>query len=247
MRIGINAGYCACTIVLSGCTQLHPTVSAEPLDPTLISAEPTPGDDTVNLLFKVTNDSEFKCGAFIDRLTIGQNGVNTAGDLLSGLLSGLATIFTPLSTTHALSGAATIITGGKTAIDSDYWAKSGPADYALAIQNTYYTQLKSYRTELTTAPSTYKFQNGVGVIQSIHDQCKLGAAEATIKASLSGAGPPPAVPAVPGVPAAAVVPAVPGVPGQGHPVAPLGIGSQGARGILNGGFTPGGPVSSTAH
>lgn len=128
--------------------------------------------------------------------------VNTSGDVLGTVLSGLGAIFSPIATAHALSGAATIVTGTKTAVDSNFWAKQGVQDYAQAITSTYYKDIGSFYTELAQGKpnedgstiavqedgkaTTYDLYGGILKIQAIHAECKLASAGASIRKTLGG-------------------------------------------------------------
>jgi hypothetical protein len=192
------------SLVVSGCitaattiTDTHKLVSAEPIqtvfiepirDPntniitqaTLTPSTASPGYEKEYLGF-VLIDSGQKCQAFTDRLSTAQRGVDTGFDILSGILSGLATAFTPLSTVHALTAAATISTGTKSAIAADVYAKATASLILQQINSTYYTDIGSYRESLikrdgrSIVPALE-----ISHIQAIHQECSLDAAIASL-------------------------------------------------------------------
>jgi len=235
---------------LSACTNLEPALSAAPIDAEVaqVTAQGTattasangqghvysgPSDCVRCKLEYVMYWSERKCGNFLDKMTAGQNLVNTSGDVLSTILSGLGAIFSPLTTAHIFSGASTIVSGSKTSVDTDFWAKQGVQDYTQAIQGTYYQQMADFYNQLaqgtvsedkqsvnvpvsTSQQATYDLYGGILKVQAIHTECKLAAAGASIRKQLGGTQgsasnqtPGVGAPAPPGAPGAAVVP-VPG-------------------------------------
>ena len=130
-------------------------------------------------------DSGTKCQQFTDRLSTAQRGVDTSFDILSGILSALATAFTPLNTVHALTAGATISTGTKSAIAADVYAKATAPLIVQQINNTYYANIDAYRKELLKAdPKSIVPALEVSRIQAIHRECSLDSAIA----SLSQAG-----------------------------------------------------------
>jgi hypothetical protein len=199
-----------------------PPVAAAPLASITI---PTGTFDKKELIGAVVLDSYDKCGAFVSAMTRSQDSVNTAGDIVSTILTGLATVFTPITTIHALTAASTIVTGTKTAINSDLWAKANIANFSKAIDGTYYNKMADYTTSLTTMdPATITINNEVAKITSIHHMCALAPAEDSISQQLA----PPASTVPPVTPPVVQKPA-PG-PHRSIPVAP------GPSGITTGGI-----------
>ena len=119
-----------------------------------VPGTPVPADrpatarPNAQLIARLVNESEFYCGAFVNRLVLSSIGVNTNLDLATTVLSALSTAFTPLATVHALTAATTITSGWKTAIDSDLFAQASIANYAQAIDATYYADMNGYVTKL---------------------------------------------------------------------------------------------------
>jgi hypothetical protein len=137
----------------------------------------------------VLDDSERKCARFVDGLVLAENSTNTGLDVMTTVFSALATAFTPVNTIHALTAAASISGGTKTAIDSDIYAKASIAIYAQAIQGTYYTDIKKYSDALTSmVPADIEPSIEVGKIQTIHEECNLASAQAAISATLQPSG-----------------------------------------------------------
>ena len=194
-------------LILAGCvtaattiTETHKLVSAEPIEIEFTTpTTPVPGIAPVfwspATATATNNEKEYlgylliqsgqKCQEFADRLSTVQRGINTNFDILSGVLSALATALTPLSTVHALTAAATISTATKSAISADIYAKATASLILQQINNTYYTDIDSYRRDISTKdPSSIAPALEVSHIQAIHRECSLDAAIA----SLSQAG-----------------------------------------------------------
>jgi hypothetical protein len=216
MRVAFLGGLAGALLpVLSGCSLLvglqnqqnEFLVSAEPL---LISPEEwvvSPRNKR-EFLGRVVFQSEQKCVSFLNRLTLARNTVDTTGDILSAGLSGLAALVTPLATSHALSGAATFVTGSKAAIDADIYAKASLTSFQSALQQSYFNFIKKYTTDLDTmSEDAITVSNEVAKIQSIHAACALAPAESAIQATISSPAPPPG--GASGNPPAAALPPAP--------------------------------------
>jgi hypothetical protein len=152
----------------------------------LLSAK-TP-DDRLSAIGSVVDDSVSKCITFMNGLVLIENTTNTGFDMATTLFSALATAFTPLSTVHGLTAAATVSSGWKTAIDSDIYAKATVANYSQAIQASYFKQLSDY---VSTLEKTPRDQVVAGLeltkIRSIHVECSLAAAQSAIAATITAA------------------------------------------------------------
>ncbi len=145
--------------------------------------------DLENQIFNIVQESEYKCGQFVDELTKGEGTSNTVLDILGGGFAALGTAFTPLSTVHALSAASAISSGAKGAINGDLLAKAAISDFADAIQKTYYVRMDQFvRDVAATDPAKLSYGASVARIRIIHRYCSLASAEATISATLSGSG-----------------------------------------------------------
>jgi len=172
---------CACAM------QNEASVSAADLDPILVSQAGNPANNNLNYVGLVLNDSERKCGAFLNGLTLTENGVNTGLDMANTVFSALGTAFTPLAIVHAMTAGATITGGWRTAINADIYGKATAGTFSHAIQSTYYTDLNSYVGTLGKM-SQLTASMEVAKIRSIHNECSLEAARATIDAALQPSG-----------------------------------------------------------
>jgi len=184
------------SIVLGGCistaTAISDTqrlVSAEPIQTEFIVATSTGGQQTWSpagvdghekaYLGYVLLDSGRKCQAFADRLSVAQRGVDTSFDILTGILSALATALTPIATIHALTAAATISSGTKTAIDANVYAKATAALILQEINRTYYLHINNYRNEILATQDIVPTIE-VSRIEAIHRECSLDFAVASL-------------------------------------------------------------------
>ncbi len=158
-------------------------------------------------LAAVVFQSEKKCNEFMNRIVIGQNTVDTTGDILATTFSALSTAFAPAATKTALSAAASIASGTKANVDADIYAKAAISDFATAIsRRRYYANIQTYTTnlpKLTDADDApLVVTNEISKIESYHATCALAPAESTIKASLAKAAATPAPPPTPPAPPA---------------------------------------------
>jgi hypothetical protein len=160
-------------------------VAAANLDSSLVKNAQGAGTSKAPLYILIAN-SEDNCNAFVNGLISAETGTNTSLDVTTTALNALATAFTPLGTVHSLTAAAAITGGWKTAIDSDIFSKATAANFAQAIQSTYYKSLQTEVASLRAAQtSDVDGAAEVTVIKSIHAQCALGPAESSITAALT--------------------------------------------------------------
>jgi hypothetical protein len=185
---------------LLACTSLTGCISSVTGTQHLVSAEalnlqpPNPplagSADKLEYLGRMVMDSETKCSAFVNGLVLNETSANTGLDILGTVASALSTAFVPPGTKTALSAAATIATGSKTAIDTDIYDKAAISDFSTAIQKTYSAGIKTYTDALPTladtAASPLVVSNEVAKIQAIHALCALAPAEASIQSQLGG-------------------------------------------------------------
>lgn len=133
----------------------------------------------------VINEFENNCGKFVTGLVLASNTTNTSLDLLTTVFTALGSAFTPLGTVHALTAAGSVSSGWKTAINSDVYAKATIANYAQAIQTSYYTDMKNYMTDLDNSDITKIVpEEEVAKLRSIHKECSLASAQNTISATV---------------------------------------------------------------
>jgi hypothetical protein len=182
------------------------------------------GNNNKTFIGLVLNDSEQKCGRFVNGLVLASNSTNVGLDMATTVFTALGTAFTPVATIHALTAAGSISSGWKTAIDADIYAKATIANYAQAVQATYYTDLGKYTVDLTLMDDRQVTASiEVAKIRTIHKECSLAAAQASIAATLQsspqpggggggggGGGPAAGAPVAPGGRAPVTTGTVPG-------------------------------------
>ena len=155
--------------------------------PVLWSPATATGHEKEYLGYVLLNSGR-KCQEFTNRLSVAQRGVDTSFDILTVILSALATAFTPLSTVHGLTAAATISTGTKAAINADVYAKATAALILQEINQTYYADIDNYRTELSKTQDVGIIPTiELSKIEAIHRECSLDAAIASLSQSQAAA------------------------------------------------------------
>ncbi len=154
------------------------------LDGYVTKAQAKSGQELVGVVGSIAVDSQARCDAFLSRLALAQSSSDTGLDFLSTILA-LGTAFTPISTVHGLTAAATITGGWKSALDSDMYAKATIANYSQAVQTTYGKDIAGYIDKLSAVDATRVVVSlEYAKIQSIHAECSLASAQAAIAASL---------------------------------------------------------------
>lgn len=189
LKVVLVPALLACT-ALTGCissvTGTQHLVSAEPLNlqpPNPPIVDPA---DKREYLGRMVMDSETKCSTFVNGLVLNETSANTSLDIIGTVASALSTAFTPPGTKTALSAAATIATGSKTAIDTDIYDKAAISDFSTAIQKTYSAEIGKYTDALPMLAEPVIVSNEVAKIQAIHALCALAPAEASIQSQLGG-------------------------------------------------------------
>ena len=163
-------------------------VTAGPLDRNQIADDlknsgidsPTSKDKILAYL----SQSQTKCSVFVSGLVLHHTASDTMLDIGTTVATTTAAVITaPVSAIRAFAGLGAITSGSKTAIDTDFFAKASVANFAQAIQSTYYTKIDSYIAQIKDSnsldPSVEYFN-----IERIHSLCGLGPAEGSISASL---------------------------------------------------------------
>lgn len=189
----VAAAICAgvACFALAGCSavskKVGQLVAAEPLDALAAYENPAAGPAPTTpqaIVGAIVIDSMNKCSEFSNGLVLNENTANTGLDIATTVFSALGTLFTPLATVHAMTAGATITSGSKTAIDTDIYSKMSIANFAQAIQQTYYADMKIYVNGLSaTAAITPELE--YAKIAAIHRECALAPAEMQISAALT--------------------------------------------------------------
>jgi hypothetical protein len=172
-------------------------LAAEPL----IAVPPAPtAVAQVNLLVQ---DSQQKCGAFVNSTFAETAASGLALDVLSTGTSAVSAIVTPLATAHALSAASTVLGATKTGITANYLNTLSVSHITQAIQSSYGADMKKYIDSLAALSPSQKtaldpFEERSKIL-SYHNECSLAAAEGSIASTLQ-AGQAPSRPPTPPAP-----------------------------------------------
>jgi hypothetical protein len=140
--------------------------------------------DKVHVLVQ---DSQDKCTAFVSSMFAEAAGTGFVLDVLSTGTSALSTVFAPVSAKNALSAASTIFSGARTSITAEYLNSLTISHISQAIQSTYTADMTKYIAYLDglNVPDTEIHPYAERTkIMSIHGECALAPAEASIGASL---------------------------------------------------------------
>lgn len=133
-----------------------------------------PGDQR-NYVGAVLADSAHKCDIFVGSLSAGQRINDLTFDFLTTSLNAVATVFTPVTTIHALTAGATVSTGSKLAINQDVYQKETAQLLVQAIDATYYKDYADYAKQLEAAkdPALISPPLEVANIEAFHRECSL--------------------------------------------------------------------------
>lgn len=164
------------TAVLNGCSatvdqfvgQYGGLIAANPLDPVITipatskGQEPTILDprnfplddkgykaDTISYVVLETFSSLLKCKKLLDSQGIVSRGIDADLDLITTVLTALATAFSPISTVHIFTAAALISSGWKNVLDSDLYAKKTSDIIATQIDTSYFSAMTKYVSGFT--------------------------------------------------------------------------------------------------
>jgi hypothetical protein len=142
----------------------------------------------VNLLVQ---DSQRKCAEFVNSLFAETAGSGLILDVLSTGTSAVSSIVTPLSTSHALAAASTVLGATKTGITANYLNTLSISHIAQAIQATYTTDMTNYVNSLAALGpnSNINVYQERSKILSYHNECALAAAEGSISSALQTPAP----------------------------------------------------------
>jgi hypothetical protein len=204
MRAFATVVLVATSVLLGGCGSLlkngsddfDSLMQAENIDAEISEAQKTKPEQSAaekkEAVAKVMVASSKKCLVFTRRLAGANVHSNTSLDILSTIFSATATAVTPLATVHGLTAAGTIASGSKTAIDTDIFAKATIGNMSQAINATYFRDIGAYGEALQTMnPDNIIISVEMAKLLSIHKECALDSAEASIASTLGAAAQPP--------------------------------------------------------
>jgi len=134
----------------------------------------------------LVQDSQLKCAAFVNSLFAETAGAGLALDVLSTGTSAVAGIVTPLSNSHALAAASTVLGATKTGITANYLNTLSLGHITQAILASYTGDMSDYINSLGTVsdPKRVNIYLERSKIQNIHKKCSLAMAESTISNTL---------------------------------------------------------------
>jgi hypothetical protein len=164
----------------------NPPAPGSPTGPGVPTASmPTGGLTPIQWVNVLVQDSQTKCAEFVNSLFAQTAGSGLLLDILNTTSSALATVFTPLSTVHALTAASTIFGGARTSITAEYLNSLTISHISQAIQSTYSSDMQKYIAWLDTAdPATIDVFHERSRIVSYHNECSLASAEGSIGSAL---------------------------------------------------------------
>lgn len=126
-------------------------------------------------------DSQGSCSNFIARLTAQQAGLNASGEVVSIILSGLASVFTPVATVRALAAASSIVQGSQAAINNQFFQQLTLVLFVQTMNKSYFERLGRFRADYQgSAPTELRFNAAITELQDIHRECSIPAIAARI-------------------------------------------------------------------
>jgi hypothetical protein len=184
------AGPMICLAVAACGTSVDTISGAADISPSLVSADAQNAAQASGqkrqYLGLVVGDSEDKCKQFSLSLIGSETDFNTTSDILTTVATALGTAFTPLATVHALTAAGSIVSGSKTAVNANVWAKQPITNLLAAIGNKYYVPISAYSTNLEKASeSDLVVSIEVDNIKAIHQACNLASAQTAIQSKVA--------------------------------------------------------------
>lgn len=121
------------------------------------------------------------CDAYKRRLLLASRTSNAGFDVLTTIFSALGSVFTPLGTVHALTAAATISSGTKTAIDADIYQNATAPLMVEAIQQTYDKDMATLLQQQAGGGAPADPQFVYTEIIKVHSECSLTEAMAQLQ------------------------------------------------------------------
>jgi predicted small secreted protein len=133
--------------------------------------------------------SDYLCRQFKDKIIRSARDSKLGTDVLTTLLAGLATIFTPVSTIRPLAGAATIVSGAGAAVETDVFAQQAGEVIASAIQTARENQANQIEHNLSFNTKVYNIYRAQRDVVEYHNMCSLETALNQIRSSLKATSP----------------------------------------------------------
>jgi hypothetical protein len=134
--------------------------------------------------------SDVLCRQYKDRLMMVSRDTRFTSNVVQLILSGVATFVTPLSTAHALAGAATMVGGVGAEFDADFFQKQSGEILASAIQTARENQANQIEKNLIDmSPEQYSIYRVQRDVTEYHNMCSLETALAQIRLALKVSAP----------------------------------------------------------
>jgi hypothetical protein len=134
--------------------------------------------------------SDVLCRQYKDKLMMVSRDIRFTSNVAQLLLSGVATFVTPLSTAHALAGAATMVGGVGAEFDADFFQKQSGEILASAIQTARDNQANQIEINLAKlGPEGYSIYRVQRDVTAYHNMCSLETALAQIRLALKVSSP----------------------------------------------------------
>ena len=167
-------GGCQSSLVGTVDDYAAPAAGAAPLDMKAYTNAPNDRTGVIDAI----NTSELNCVRYKRSLIVVQKSSNGFFDVLTTLLAGLATAFTPIATVHALTAGATISSGAKGAIDTNFYQGETVSFVIAAIQKTYDVQMVKLLATVDSEKGT-TVNESIADVQRINTLCSLSEALAS--------------------------------------------------------------------
>lgn len=216
-NVGRTVGICLISAMLAGCAQysqmsginraddlglLDPAAmqalpSLPPLPPVLVPTDSNDPQYRSRFAEQWMARSDVLCRQYKDKLMMVSRDARFTTNVAQLILSGVATLVTPLSTAHALAGAATAVGGVGAEFDADFFQKQSGEILASAIQTARENQANQIEMNLAKfTPEEYSIYRVERDVTEYHNMCSLETGLSQIRTALrvtspdAGASPP---------------------------------------------------------
>jgi hypothetical protein len=185
--------------ILSGCGSIREQlrkgnegiVAAIPIEETTYGKDPMKAalDDPTTrsrnmMIGNMAVDSATKCAIFVNGLGSTGRITDSFFDILTTTLAGLGAILTPVNTVRALSGAAAISSGTKTALDADVFGQKTAPAIVGQININYAKALKEVVQKSKDDNIGWPPPLAASEMITAHNQCSLDAALFSLNTAL---------------------------------------------------------------
>ena len=137
---------CSLTVSLPGCSAVKHYTVGDPESP-VEEATALPTDARSRQVYKMYKESIEWCQDKERSLLAANTGLNAGTDVLSLILSAIASVINPVATAHIFAGGATISTGLKTTVANDI-TSSALTNITIAFDKIYFEQMADLMTSI---------------------------------------------------------------------------------------------------